>query len=79
MAGDTYLPFLLANAHAGDADEGVFSLELSGQHYAQDVFRYQIKCLRWLQSHFAGLDTASQATIRPLLSDTGCLEALEET
>lgn len=77
MAGDTYLPFLLANAKAGDAGEQSFTLALGGQSYGQDVFRYQIKCLRWLQSHFAVLDADAQAAIRPLLRDTGCLEALE--
>ena len=79
MAGDTYLPFLVANARAGDAGEQSFSLELNGQRYAQDVFRYQIKSLRWLQSHFAGLDAENQAAIRPLLSETRCLQALEAT
>lgn len=77
MAGDTYLPFLLANSDAANADEQSFTLEINGQPYTQDVFRYQIKCLRWLQSHFAGLGAESQAAIRPLLAETGGLKALQ--
>lgn len=79
MAGEAYLPFLLANAAAAEQGEDHVSLEIWGKPYTQDVFRYQIKCLRWLQSHFARLPPDRQAAIRPLLAETGCLNALEAT
>jgi len=52
-------------------------MDIRGNSYTQDVFRYQIKCLRWLQSDFAGLDAERQASIRLLLEETGCLAILE--
>ena len=77
LVGEVYLPFLQANADAAEAGEERFSMDIRGNSYAQDVFRYQIKCLRWLQSDFAGLDAERQASIRLLLEETGCLAILE--
>jgi hypothetical protein len=77
LVGEVYLPFLQANADAAEAGEERFSMDIRGNSYTQDVFRYQIKCLRWLQSDFAGLDAERQASIRLLLEETGCLAILE--
>lgn len=77
MAGEVYLPFLHANRDAAEAGDETFSMLLMGKPYAQGVFRYQLKCLSWLQFAFAGLDLEAQAAIRPLLADTGCLPYLE--
>lgn len=76
LIGEAYLPFLQANAQAAEAGEENLSLEIWGKPYAQGMFRYQAKCLRWLQSAFRDLPLESQTDLKPLLAETGCLDAL---
>ncbi|MEM1105987.1 MAG: glutathione S-transferase N-terminal domain-containing protein [Pseudomonadota bacterium] len=61
VAGDTYLPFLAANAAAHGAGEKQFSLEIEGGAYGQDVFPYQVKCLRALQDAWRALGEPERA------------------
>lgn len=77
VAGKIYLPFLSANSTAIDAGHGRFSFSVLGHQYEQGVFRYQQKCLRWLQEEFAALQGSDLARARILLAPGGCLNYLE--
>ncbi|MFN7055919.1 glutathione S-transferase family protein [Hyphomonas sp.] len=67
QAGDTYLPFLTANAAAIAAGEETFSLVLEGGQYSQGVFRYQAKCLETLKAEWAGLAPDVRARLAALI------------
>ena len=76
IAGELYLPFLVANAKA--FADGLDRLEIKvwGLPYALAPFKYQVKCLQQLRDKFAGLDAESRAALRPVLERTGCWEHL---
>jgi hypothetical protein len=75
--GTTYLPLLLANAAAKAAGVPTLSCEVLGQRLQQQVFPYQLKCLRWLREQFAALEPADQSWVREQLAAAGCLPLLE--
>ncbi len=77
IAGNTYIPFLLANAAAFEKKEPTFSVRLLGQTYTQGTFRYQQRCLWDLRERYKALDAAARDRIDPILKDTGCLEPLK--
>jgi glutathione S-transferase len=76
LAGDYYLPFLLANAAAMDRGEKTFSLTYAKGPYSQGTFGYQVKCLIELRRRFGELNGEAAARTRSILQKTGCLEAL---
>lgn len=78
MAGDSYLPFLLANADALTAGKAMLEVKLPGGRYRQPPFAYQVKCLGALRSRYAALSAAAKAAVDPLLAETGCLPVLAE-
>ena len=76
MAGDTYLPFLEANAKALEAGDEEVRLILCGQDYVQAPFGYQAKCYARLRKLLADLDAQSRARLEPVLVRTACLDYL---
>jgi glutathione S-transferase len=69
QAGDTYLPFLKANADALQAGQETFELTLEGRAYTQGVFKYQAKCLETLRSDWKDLGESDRASIRALIGE----------
>ncbi len=55
IAGDTYLPFLIANSNAIDKGQETFTADLPEGFFTQDVFKYQKKCLNRLRDEWAKL------------------------
>jgi glutathione S-transferase len=60
IAGETYLPFLAANAEAIDSGSATFSLEIEKGRYEQGVFKYQVKCLQTLSATWRNLDRTAR-------------------
>ena len=76
LAGEVYLPFLTANAKSFDANEKSFSFSAYGLRYSQATFKYQVKCLRWLQAELKALEGDARDRTLSILREAGCLEAL---
>ena len=70
--GQTYAPFMIANAQAlmSGADEVVCALE--GGTYRQAPFKYQAKCLQWLREGYAALSDDDRSRVDAVLAGTGC-------
>lgn len=69
QAGDTYLPFLSANANALAAGSETFTLAIENQSYEQVVFKYQAKCLDTLRSEWSALAEADRTHLRRLIGE----------
>ena len=63
VCGDTYLPFLQANADALTRGEETFSLQLESGTYTQGTFKYQAKCLANLQTAWSALSGQHQTQL----------------
>ena len=72
IAGELYLPFLVANAEAFSGGLDRLEINVWGLPYALAPFKYQVKCLQQLRDRFARLDAESRAALRPVLERTGC-------
>src|SRR6202022_4359265 len=72
IAGDLYLPFLVANADAFDRGLERLEMKVWGLPYALSPFKYQVKCLQQLREKFASLNADDQAVLKPVLERTGC-------
>lgn len=67
IAGEVYVPFLLANARAAEAGEKTFAMEAMGLPYSQGTFRYQTKCLRDIVERYRALDESARNHADPVL------------
>lgn len=76
VAGDTYLPFLAANARALERGDDEMQVEILGRSFRQPPFGYQAKCLAWLREAYQELPSEELAAIRPQLEASGCLPYL---
>src|SRR6516162_7959501 len=72
IAGELYLPFLVANAEAFAKGFERLEIRVWGLPYMLAPFKYQVKCLERLRSQFADLGAEDQAALKPILSRTGC-------
>ena len=77
MVGEVYLPFLDANDRAFHADEKSVHVELRGTKYAQDTFKYQVKCLAELRRRFAALEGPARERVCEILAKAGGLDVLQ--
>ncbi|MDP7546729.1 MAG: glutathione S-transferase C-terminal domain-containing protein [Alphaproteobacteria bacterium] len=78
LAGEYYLPFLLANAAAVERGEASFSLRYARGPYSQGTFGYQVKCLIDLRRRLGDLSGEPEERTRTILQQTGCLDALAQ-
>jgi len=76
IAGELYLPFLVANAEAFAGGLERLEMNVWGLHYALAPFKYQVKCLQQLRDKFSALDENSRAALRSVLERTGCWQHL---
>ena len=72
IAGELYLPFLVANAEAFARGLDRLEINVWGLPYALTPFKYQVKCLQQLRDTFAALDAEDRVALRPVLERTGC-------
>jgi glutathione S-transferase len=72
IAGELYLPFLVANADAFARGLDQLEMEVWGLPYVLAPFKYQVKCLEQIRSKLAALASGDRAALRPILERTGC-------
>ncbi len=76
LAGEAYLPFLLANRAALDSGAPTVRVEAHGLTYEAAPFKYQSRCLDELRKGYAGLSEDARDVLDPLLAAHGCLDPL---
>ena len=76
VAGEAYLPFLVANAAALDSGADRVRVEADGLEYEGAPFKYQRRCLHQLRQQYASLSDTARHELDPLLSAHRCLEPL---
>ena len=76
VCGQTYLPFLAANAQAQMDGAEEVRLEIFDHPFAQAPFAYQAKCYSKLRSQFEKLSTGARQRLEPVLEATDCLKWL---
>jgi glutathione S-transferase len=74
--GDTYAPFMIANARALGSGATEVVCEIDDHEYRQGPFAYQGKCLTWLREQHAALSAGDRAVVDRLLAGTGCEQLL---
>ena len=76
LAGEAYLPFLLANRAALDSGASRVRVEAHGLAYEGAPFKYQGRCLEELRRAYAALSVAAREEVDPILEAHSCLEPL---
>jgi glutathione S-transferase len=76
LAGQAYLPFLIANEAAIAEGAEAVRIEAHGLTYAGSPFKYQAKCLAALRRGYAALSESARSELDPLLAEHGCLSPL---
>ena len=71
-AGRMYAPFMLANAAAVSSDDDELDCMLDGEtvRWQQNSFKYQAKCLGWLQQHYASLSAMDRSAVDSVLKSS---------
>lgn len=77
LAGDTYLPFLVANAAAIAAGSKTYELQLHGKSYPNPTRSYKRRCLLWLKAALAEVKGEPRARLETILKQYGCWEPLQ--
>ena len=77
LAGDTYLPFLVANAAAIAAGVKTYDLHLRGERYPNPTRSYKRRCLLWLKAALAEVQGEPRARLEGILRQYGCWEPLQ--
>ncbi|HKH00164.1 MAG TPA: glutathione S-transferase N-terminal domain-containing protein [Bradyrhizobium sp.] len=72
IAGELYLPFLVANAEAFAGGLERVEISVWGLPYALSPFKYQVRCLTLIREKFAALSVENRIALRPMLERTGC-------
>ena len=77
LAGDTYLPFLTANAAAIAAGARTYDLKLNGKSYPNPTRSYKRRCLLWLKAALAEVKGEARARLEKTLKQYHCWEPLQ--
>jgi glutathione S-transferase len=77
LAGDTYLPFLVANAAAIAAGTKTYDLKLRGESYPNPTRSYKRRCLLWLKAALAEVQGEPRARLEKILRRYDCWEPLQ--
>lgn len=75
-AGQTYLPYLSANADAFAARRKAFDVRIEGALYRLPVHRYRVWCLEQLQARYHALVEPVRSAAKTILERTGCWQPL---
>jgi glutathione S-transferase len=76
IAGELYLPFLVANAKAFANGMERLEIDVWGLSYALSPFKYQVKCLNLIRDKFSRLEAEHRLALQPVLERTGCWQHL---
>jgi glutathione S-transferase len=77
LAGDTYLPFLVANADAIAAGAKTYDLKLRGKSFPNPTRSYKRRCLLWLKAALAEVQGEPRIRLEKILKAHGCWEPLQ--
>lgn len=68
--GRVYVPYLLANAEALNAEKAEIKTTIAGSEWQQQAFPYQYKCLQWLRGEHKSLKNQQLEQFESLVSGT---------
>jgi hypothetical protein len=77
LAGEAYLPFLVANRAALESGADRVRIEAHGLAYEGAPFKYQSRCLEELRKGYAALSDEARQQVDPVLEGHDCLAALQ--